>query len=173
MKTIKRLNIQDKLGYIFMNMTSINDIDPKLLVINEFTMSENGSVMFDISCCKENNTPHIVFNDIECIFRKSGVFSYLIFCESDKSKNMLDKYVRVIDEIKGEMLFIIEDDFFVMGKYFMRFRFKTNDNLPYNQKINVRVCVISISNVFKKRNWYYPRVKLQYCFYESDYFDEN
>ena len=80
---------------------------------------------------------------------------------------MLDKYVRVIDEIKGEMLFIIEDDFFVMGKYFMRFRFKTNDNLPYNQKINVRVCVISISNVFKKRNWYYPRVKLQYCFYEK------
>ena len=81
-----------------MNMTSINDIDPKLLVINEFTMSENGSVMFDISCCKENNTPHIVFNDIECIFRKSGVFSYLIFVKVIKAKicwiNMLESLMK-------------------------------------------------------------------------------
>ena len=68
MKTIKRLNIEDKPGYILMNMTNINDIDLKLLVINEFAIFENRSIMFDISYCKENNTPHIVFNDIECIF---------------------------------------------------------------------------------------------------------
>ena len=66
---------------------------------------------------------------------------------------MLDKYVKVVDEIKEEILFIIEDDLFVMGKYFTRFRFKTDDNLPYNQKINVPVCVISINSVFKK-DWY-------------------
>ena len=34
-----------------------------------------------------------------------------------------------------------------MGKNFMRFRFKTYDNLPYYQKINVKVYVISISTV--------------------------
>ena len=66
---------------------------------------------------------------------------------------MLDKYVKVVDEIKEEILFIIEDDLFVMGKNFTRFRFKTDDNLPYNQKINVPVCVISINSVFKK-GWY-------------------
>ena len=42
-----------------------------------------------MSYCEENNVPHIVFNNIECIFRKSGVFSYLSFCESDKNKKML------------------------------------------------------------------------------------
>ena len=42
-----------------------------------------------------------------------------------------------------------EDDLFIMGKDFTRFRFKTTDILPYNQKINVPVCVISISSVFK------------------------
>ena len=51
-----------------MNMTNINNIDAKLLLINEFIMLENGSTMFDTSYCKENNTPYIVFNDIECIF---------------------------------------------------------------------------------------------------------
>ena len=43
-----------------------------------------------------------------------------------------------------------------MGKGFMRFKFKTNDKLPHNQKIDVPVCVISISSVVKKGDWYYP-----------------
>ena len=86
MKTIKRLNTQYKYGYFFMNMTSINDFDPELLSIDDFAVFKDGSVMYDIVCCEENNTPHIVFNNIECIFRKSGVFSYLTFCESDKNK---------------------------------------------------------------------------------------
>ena len=43
-----------------------------------------------------------------------------------------------------------------MGNDFMRFRFETNDNLPYNQKINVPVCVVSVSSVIKKGDWYYP-----------------
>ena len=61
---------------------------------------------------------------------------------------MLNKYVKIIDEIKDQTLFIIgDDDNFVMGKDFMRFKFKTIDNLVYNQKINVPVCL-------KKKNIY-------------------
>ena len=134
MKTVKRLNIKDKPGYFFNDMTSINDFDLKLLLINEFTIFENGSTMFDISYCKENNTPHIVFNNSECIFRKSGIYSYLIFCETEENKKMLDIYVKIIDEIKDQILFIVEDDLFVMGKDSIRYRFKTDDDLPYNQK---------------------------------------
>ena len=84
---------------------------------------------------------------------------------------MLNRYVQVIDKIKEEVLSFIdelEDDLFIMGKNYMRFRFKTNDKLPYNQKINVPVCVISISSVVKKDNWYYFQTKLQECFYEND-----
>ena len=67
-------------------------------------------------------------------------------------KKVLHKYVKVIDQIKEEMFFIADEDTeFIMGKDFMRFRFKTDDNLPYNQKINVNVCVISINSVFKER----------------------
>ena len=129
MKTVKRLNIKDKPGYFFMNLTNINDFDPKLILINEFTIFENGSIMFDIAYCKENNTLHVVFNNVECIFRKSGLFSYLIFCESDKNKRILDKYVKIINEIKHQILFIIEDE------DFMRFKFEIDDNQKINQKI--------------------------------------
>ena len=86
---------------------------------------------------------------------------------------MLDKYVKIIDEIKKEILFIIKDDLFVMGKDFMRFKFIVNDNLPYNIKVNVPVCVTLISSLNEEKNWYYPQIELRVCFYESDYVDEN
>ena len=138
----------------------------------DFKSSKNGSIVFNIAYCEENNVPHFVFNNIECIFRKSDVFSYLIFCESDKNKKMLDDYLKVIDGIKEEVLSFtdeFEDEIFIMGKDFMRFKFKTNDKLPYNQKINVPVCVVSVSSMIKKGDWYYPQIKLQECFYENDY----
>ena len=68
MKTIKRLNIEDKLEYYFMNMTNINNFDLKLSFINEITTFKSGSTMFEISYCKESNTSYIAFNDIECVF---------------------------------------------------------------------------------------------------------
>ena len=61
-------------------MTNINDFDPEFLLINDFKSSKDGSILFNVNYYEENNVPHIVFNNIECIFRKSGVFSYLIFC---------------------------------------------------------------------------------------------
>ena len=80
MKTIRALNIKHCSGYFFKNMTNINDIDPEFLIVNVFKSSKDESIVFNMSYCEENNVPDIVFNDIECIFRKGGTFSYLIFC---------------------------------------------------------------------------------------------
>ena len=55
-----------------------------------------------------------------------------------------------------------------MGKDFTRFKLKTNDKLYCNRKCNVPVCVISISGVVKKDNWYFPQTKLHDCFYECE-----
>ena len=74
-------------------MTPINDFDPKLLLINEITTLRSGSTVFEISYFEELNTPYIVFNNIECIFRKSGIKKYLIFCEDNKN------YSEIIDKI--------------------------------------------------------------------------
>ena len=64
MKTIRRLNIPDKPSYFFNSMTNINNFDPELLGINNFTVFNDGSKVFNIVCCEENdNTPHIVFNN--------------------------------------------------------------------------------------------------------------
>ena len=84
---------------------------------------------------------------------------------------MLDKYVKIIYEIEEQTLSIIEDENegknFIMGKDFMRLRFKTNNNLLHDQKISVPVCVIPVTRVFEERKWYYPQIELQDCFYEN------
>ena len=81
---------------------------------------------------------------------------------------MLKNYTKIIDEIKDQILFITEADFFVIGKDFTRFRFKTEDKLPHNKKINVAVYVISLSSVFEEKNRYYPQISLQDCFYDNE-----
>ena len=134
MKTAKKLNTENTPAYFFTDMTNINNFDPKLLLIDEITTFNTGSTMFEISYCKESNTSYIVSNNVECIFRKSAINKYLIICENNKNEKVLKNYTMFIDELKDQVLFKTEDDFFVMGKGFTRFRFKTDDKLPYNNK---------------------------------------
>ena len=100
MKTAKELNIKDWPGYLFTETININDIDPEYFLVNDFKGCKDGSILFNIAYCEENSVPHIIFNNIECTFRKSGIYSYLIFCENYKNEKMLNRYVQVIDEIK-------------------------------------------------------------------------
>ena len=90
MKTIRDLNIKDWPGYFFVNTSNINDIDPEFFIVNDFKDNQDGSILFNLCYCEENNVLHIVFNNIECIFRKSGISSYLNFHESEKNKEMVD-----------------------------------------------------------------------------------
>ena len=48
------------------------------------------------------------------------------------------------------------------------FKFKTDDNLLCNKKINIPVCVIYLSSVIKKENIHYPIFTK--CFYANGSF---
>ena len=100
-------------------MTIINNFDPKLSLISEITTFKSGSTMFEINYCEGSNTPYIVFNDIECVFKKSGIHDYLVFCETEENEKMFKRYGNIIDEIKYQILLIVEDDLFIMSKDFM------------------------------------------------------
>ena len=89
---------------------------------------------------------------------------------------MISNYSKIFEELEYEILSLtneFEDEEFIFGGNFMRFRFKTDDNLVYNEKINIPVCVISLSSVIKKEYIYYPVIKLQRCLYESKNFKKD
>ena len=155
-------------------MVNILDIDPEYFMVNDFKSCKDGSILLNLCYSDETGVPHIVFNDIEFIFRKCGIYSYLIFCENHENKDMINNYVKIIDHIKDEIISWIDEleegDSFRLGNAFMRFRFRTDGNLVYDEKINVKVCVISLSSVIKRRNTYYLQFRLQKCFFEKENF---
>ena len=161
MKTIRELKNLDWSGYSFKEMVNILDIVPEYFIINDVKGIRDGSTVFNLSYCEENCVPRIVFNNIECIFRKKGIYSYLVYCETDKNKKMLDNYVSIIDQIKEEVISFEDwDEIFIMNSDFIRFRFRTDDDLTYNEKINIPVCVISLSSIIKKGHNYYVQFRL-------------
>ena len=110
--------------------------------------------------------------------------SSLIFC--DNMKNITDINFEIIKQIRDEVFSFIdefEDDDFIFAKDFTIFRlikdnsviyyydndeddddnltnfkFKTDDNLLYNKKSNIPVCVISICSVIIQSNSLYKTV---------------
>ena len=111
-------------------------------MVNDFKGCKDGSTVFNLCYCSEDSVPHIVFNDIECIFRKCEIDSYLIFCENNKNKDIINNYVKIINQLEQELLSWVneeeEDDEFNLGNDFMRFTFRTDDNLVYNQKLMLK-----------------------------------
>ena len=53
--------------------------------------------MLNLCYYEEHGVPHIAFNNIECIFRKYGIYSYLVFYKNDKNKGIKNNYVRITD----------------------------------------------------------------------------
>ena len=100
MKAIKGLKIEDKPGYFFTDITNINNFEPNLLIINETVVLNSGSTMYEISYNKECNTPYFVFNNMTCVFRKSGQNKYLVFCETQENNKFLKNQTKIFDEIK-------------------------------------------------------------------------
>ena len=177
MKTIRELKIKDRRGYFLKEMINILDIGPEYFMVNDLKGCKDGSILFNLCYSDENGVPHIVFNDIECIFRKCGIYSYLSFCENNKNKDMINNYVKIVDQIRDEVISWIDEleekDSFRLGINFMIFRFRTADNLVYNEKNNIPVRVISLSSAIKSKSVYYPEFRLQKCFYESESFLKN
>ena len=50
----------------------------------------------------------------------------------------------------------------------MRIKFKTSDYIIFNEIVNIPLCVIVVSSVFKENDGYYPQISLLDCFYEKD-----
>ena len=130
----------------------------------------DGTMIYNLCYSDKTGVPHIVFNNINCYFKKGDTFSFSVFCDNDKNKAMISNYSKIIKQLENEILSYIdkfEDEEFVFGGNFTRFRFKIDDNLVYNEKINIPVCVISLSSVIKKEWSHCPVLKLQNCLYEN------
>ena len=165
----RQLNIKDREGHFFSNMININDFDPGLLHVDR-TAIDHDFIFYDIKYVKnlnKINSLYVVFNDLDVMFRERGKDKYLIISSTEKNKVMLKNYTDIFDEI-ADQIELMRDDKVKYYKDIMRIKFKTNDDLVFNEMMNIPVCVIVASSVFKEIDGYYPQMTLHDCFYEKD-----
>ena len=162
MKTISQINIENRQGYFFNGMATINDFDPSLLNIDEVLFKSNELIMYDIRYIK--NSLYLVFNNLDAYIEKSGENRYLIFASTEKNTIMLKNYTEIWSKIKEQIELITGDKVIKYSKNFIKIRFQTNDDLPLNEIINIPVCVVIVSSIFKEDGKYYPQVLLMIIF---------
>ena len=137
-------------------------IDTKDIMVSDTKECTDGTMICNLCYSDKTGVPHIVFNNIDYYLKKSGTFSFSVFCDNDKNIAMISNYGKIIKQLEGEIFSYIDE----FGGNFTRFRFKFDDNLVYNEKINISVYVISLSSVIKTELIYCPVLKLQKCLYE-------
>ena len=134
-------------------------------MVSDTKQCTDGTMLYNICYSDKTGVPHIVFNNIDCYFKKSSDYNFLVFCDKNKNKNMVNIYLEFIKQLKDEIFSLIdefEDEEFVFGYNSLGFRFKTDEYLVNDEKINIPVCVISLSSVIKGK-W----IHFQYLNHEN------
>ena len=70
MKTIRELNIKDWSGYFFEEMVNILDINPEYFMVSNAKECSDGTILYNLCYSDKIGVPHIVFNNIDCYFKK-------------------------------------------------------------------------------------------------------
>ena len=71
MKTTRQLNIEDRSGYFFNDMTNILEFDQSLLDIDEVSFRNDKLIVHDVKYIKNLNglnTLYLVFNNLDGYF---------------------------------------------------------------------------------------------------------
>ena len=105
---------------------------------------------------------YLEYNSIE---EKNGN-RYLIFDSTNKDKEVLKKYAQLCYGIKNVIVKINGGKLCEYGKEFMKIKFNSDDNLPWNKTIKVHNMTIIIRSVFEKDGKFYLQIYLDEWLYE-------
>ena len=84
----------------------------------------------------------------------------------DKNKEVLKKYEEFLEGIEKEIEIINGGEKIEYVKYFLKNRFESNDDLPLNKPIKLRLLTIIIRSVFSEGSKFYPQLFLDDALYE-------
>ena len=175
MKNFNSINIKSRPYYFFNNVTNIKDFGPNSLSINQITFEKNiDCVIYEIDYFKYfdgSNSLYLIFSNVDAHIEynpteNDSETKYLVFTSTEKTKEVLKNSIELGNEVKYQIKTISSSNLIEYGKYFMKTRFESNDDLPLGEILNIPECIIVVKNVFQKNNNYYPQVLLYDCLYK-------
>ena len=180
MRNIKQINIKNRTYYFFNDMINSKDLDPRLIKIDKKSYKNIGICQIgyisikSISDCENINSVnplYLMTGEVDGYIVKNNGNKYLTFASTDKNKIVLEKYTKIWDKIKYHIQTINADksgecNSVEYEKDYMRIKFNSDDDLPLNKIVKLRMLTIIVRSVFEDDGKYYPQAFLDYCFYE-------
>ena len=97
------------------------------------------------------NSLYLVLNNVNRYTEKHNQDKYLIFAAAGKSKEILEKYTKLWNEIKNQIKIINGGKLIEYKKDFMKIRFESDDDLPLSKTFIILVVVVT-GSVFSEEN---------------------
>ena len=99
-------------------------------------------------------------------FEEKNENKYLVLDDVDENKEVSKKYEEVWEGVKKEIETINGGEKIEYGKDYMKIRFKSNDDLPLNKPIKLRLLTIIIRCVISEDGKFYPQLFLDDALYQ-------
>ena len=79
LETIRELKIKDWSGYFSEEIVNILDINPECFMVSNAKECTDGTILYNLCYSDKTGVPHIVFNNIDCYFKKNGDYNVFVF----------------------------------------------------------------------------------------------
>ena len=152
MGEIKQIDIKNRTYYFYNDQINLKDFDASLLKIDKKDYKDNDIYYRQkIANCNNINSAnplYLMIDEMIGHFEEKNENKYLVLDDVDKNKEVSKQYEEVWKSVKKEVKTINSDKKIEYGKDYMKFRFKSNDDLPLNKPINLRLLTITVRSIF-------------------------
>ena len=104
------------------------------------------------------NPLYLLIDEVDAFIEEKEEDKYLNITLTDSNSEVLKKYAEVWCEIGDQMKKINDRQLGKYGKYYMKIKFNSDDDLSLNSVLKFRILIIIIRNVFEKDDKYYPQI---------------
>ena len=112
------------------------------------------------------NPLYLMINEMIGHFEEKNENKYLVLDDVNENKEVLKRHEEVLEGLKKEIGVITGGEKVKYGKDLKKIRFGSNDDLPMNQHIKLRLLTIIIRCVFNEDVKFYPQLFLDDALYE-------
>ena len=174
MEKIKQINIKNRTYYFYNDIIDIETFDPSMLKLDKKSYKDLDIYNIGYITIKKIGYGYDINRANPLYLRITHASGYieeingdkhLVFDSIDKNKELLKNYNEVFYIIMSKIK-EIDDNWLEYAKDYMKIKFNSNDNLPFDKPLKFCNMTVTIRCVFKEDNKLYPQVFLDECFYE-------
>ena len=165
MGEVKQIEIKNRTYYFYNDMINLKNFESNLLKIDKkhykgidiyyigyITIKKIG----DCENIYSVNPLYLIIGKVDGHIEEKNGSKYLVFDFTDENKEVFKKCTELWNGIKNEIEAINGVKKGEYGKDFMKIKFDTDDNLPLNEQLKLRMLTIIVRIVFQEGKKLYP-----------------